>query len=205
MIVQLTKRTYSPEEYLELEAQAEFRSEYRDGEIVPMAGGTTNHNEIVTNLCVALKPPLRAKGYRLFTENVRVWIDRYRVYTYPDVMAIAGEPVYHGTGTSTVTNPSLIVEVASKSTKNYDQGDKFDYYRSLPSFQEYILVEQYRWRVLQHLRQESGQWLLSDYEAEGDVVTLTSLDLPLPLSDIYAGVDFSLPEADTEASTEGQP
>lgn len=205
MIAQLTNRTYSPEEYLALEAQAEFRSEYRDGEIVPMAGGTTNHNEIVTNLCVALKPPLRAKGYRLFTENVRVWIERYRVYTYPDVMVIAGEPVYHGTGTSTVTNPSLIVEVSSKSTKNYDQGDKFDYYRSLPSFQEYILVEQYRWRVLQHLRQESGQWLLSDYEAEGDVVTLASLDLPLPLSEIYAGVDFSLPEADTEESTEEQP
>jgi Uma2 family endonuclease len=202
MIAQLN-RTYSPEEYLELEAQAEFRSEYRNGEIMPVGGGT-NHNEIVTNLCVALKPPLRAKGYRLFTENVRVWIERYRIYTYPDVMVIAGDPVYHGTGTSTVTNPSLIVEVASKSTKNYDQGDKFDYYRSLPSFQEYILVEQYRWRVLQHLRQESGQWLLSDYEAEGDVVTLASLDLPLPLSDIYAGVDFSLPEADTEERMEGQ-
>lgn len=205
MIAQLTNRTYSPEEYLELEAQADFRSEYRNGDIVPMAGGTTNHNEIVTNLCVALKPPLRAKGYRLFTENVRVWIERYRVYTYPDVMVIPGEPVYHGPGTSTVTNPSLIVEVASKSTKNYDQGDKFDYYRSLPSFQEYILVEQSRWRVLQHLRQERGQWLLSDYEAEGDVVTLASLDLPLPLSDIYAGVDFSLPEAETDVSTEGQP
>ncbi len=170
-----------------------------------MAGGTTNHNEIVTNLCVALKPLLRAKGYRLFAENVRVWIERYRVYTYPNVMVIPGELVYHEPGTSTVTNPSLIVEVASKLTKNYDQGDKFDYYRSLPSFQEYILVEQSRWRVLQHLRQEGGQWLLSDYEAEGDVVTLASLDLPLPLSDIYAGVDFSLPEAETDVSTEEQP
>lgn len=205
MIAQLTNRTYSPEEYLELEAQAEFRSEYRNGEIVPMAGGTTNHNEIVTNLCVALKPPLRAKGYRLFTENVRVWIERYRVYIYPDVMVIPGEPLYYGAGTSTVTNPSLIVEVASKSTKNYDQGDKFDYYRSLPSFQEYLLVEQYRWRVLQYLRQDSGQWLLSDYEAEGDVVTLASLELPLPLSDIYAGVDFSLSETEIDGRTEGQP
>ncbi|HEY9814836.1 MAG TPA: Uma2 family endonuclease [Candidatus Obscuribacterales bacterium] len=204
MIAQLTKRTYSPEEYLALEAQAEYRSEYRDGEIIPMAGGTTNHNEIVTNLCVMLKPPLRARGYRLFTENVRVWIERYRVYTYPDVMAIAGEPVYYGAGTSTVTNPSLIVEVASKSTKNYDQGDKFDYYRSLPSFQEYILVEQYRWRVLQHLRQDNGQWLLSDYEESGDVVLLASLDLPLPLSEIYAGVDFGRSEADIEERIEGQ-
>jgi Uma2 family endonuclease len=202
MIVQVAKRHYSPEEYLERETQADFRSEYRNGDIVPMAGGTTNHNEIVTNLCV-LKPQLRAKGYRLFTENVRVWVERYRVYTYPDVMVIAGEPVYHGTGTTTVTNPSLIVEVASKSTKNYDQGDKFDYYRSLPSFKEYLLVEQYRWRVMQHLRTENGQWLLTDYEAEDALVDLATLGLQLPLSDIYAGVDFSLPEEENAPNPEG--
>lgn len=202
MIVQVAKRHYSPEEYLERETQADFRSEYRNGDIVPMAVGTTNHNEIVTNLCV-LKPQLRAKGYRLFTENVRVWVERYRVYTYPDVMVIAGEPVYHGTGTTTVTNPSLIVEVASKSTKNYDQGDKFDYYRSLPSFQEYLLVEQYRWRVMQHLRTENGQWLLTDYEAEDAVVDLATLGLQLPLSDLYAGVDFNLPEEENALNPEG--
>ena len=196
MVTSVAKRLYSPEEYLAREAQASFRSEYRDGDIVPMAGGTTNHNEIVTNLCVALKPQLRTQGYRLFTENVRVWIERYRVYTYPDVMVIPGKPTYHGPGTSTVTNPRLVVEVASKSTKNYDQGDKFDYYRSLPSFQEYLLVEQSRWRVVQHLRQAGGQWLLSDYEAVDDVVPLASLELSLALGDIYAGVDFSLPEAD---------
>ncbi|PPT06202.1 Protein of unknown function DUF820 [Geitlerinema sp. FC II] len=168
MVVRVGQHYYSPQEYLELEAQADFRSEYRDGDIVPMAGGTTNHNEIVTNLCVALKTQLRTRGYRLFTENVRVWIERYRVYTYLDLMVISGKPIYHGAGTSTVTNPILIVEVASKSTKNYDRGDKFDYYCSLLSFQEYLLVEQSRWRVLQHLRQEGDRWLLSDYEAKDD-------------------------------------
>lgn len=205
MIVRVAKPAYSPNEYLEMETQASFRSEYRDGDIVPMAGGTTNHNEIVTNLCVALKPLLRTKGYRLFTENVRVWIERYQVFTYPDVMVIFREPIYYGKGTSTVTNPCLIFEVASKSTKNYDQGDKFDYYRSLPSFQEYLLVEQYRLRVLQHVRQDSGQWLLSDYEAEEDRVTLASLDLLLPLDEIYAGVDFSLPEDEANAMPEEKP
>ncbi|MGB3202030.1 MAG: Uma2 family endonuclease [Nodosilinea sp.] len=202
MIVEAAKRHYSPEEYLAQEAEADFRSEYRDGAIVPVAGGTTNHNEIVTNLCVALKPPLRAKGYRLFTENVRVWVERYRIYTYPDVMVIAGEPVYYGSGTTTVVNPSLIVEVASKSTKNYDQGDKFDYYRSLSSFREYVLVEQYRWRVMQHLKTPNGQWLLTDYEAQDGVLELASLDLALPLSDLYAGVDFSLLEEDADRTPE---
>jgi len=202
MVVQVAKRYYSPEEYLVWEAGADFRSEYLDGEIVPMAGGTTNHNEIVTNLCVALKPPLRAKGYRLFTENLRVWIERYRIYTYPDVMVIAGEPIYSGAGTTTVVNPSLIVEVASKSTKNYDQGDKFDYYRSLPSFQEYVLVEQDRWRVVQHLKTPSGQWLLTDYETQDAVMELASLDLAVALSEIYAEVDFSLKETDTDLTAE---
>ena len=202
MIVEVAKRHYSPEEYLALEAKANFRSEYRDGYIVPMAGGTTDHNEIVTTLCVALKPPLRTRGYRLFTENVRVWVERYRIYTYPDVMVIAGEPVYHGSATTTVVNPSLVVEVASKSTKNYDQGDKFDYYRSLPSFREYVLVEQYRWRVMQHLKTPNGQWLLTDYEAQDGVLELASLDLALPLSDLYAGVDFSLLEEDADLTPE---
>lgn len=202
MVVQVVKRYYSPEEYLALEAEADFRSEYRDGEIVPMAGGTTNHNEIITNLCVVLKPPLRAKRYRLFTENVRVWIERYRIYTYPDVMVIAGEPIYYGSGTTTVVNPSLIVEVASKSTKNYDQGDKFDYYRSLSSFREYVLVEQDRWRVVQHLKTSSGQWLLTDYETQDAVIELASLNLTVPLSDIYAEVDFGLSETDTDPIAE---
>lgn len=190
--MQVARRFYSPQEYLERELKAECRSEYRDGEIVPMAGGTTEHNEIVTNLCVLLKPQLRSRGFRLFTENVRVWIEDYRVYTYPDVMAILGEPEYHGTGTSTVTNPDLIVEVASKSTKNYDRGDKFDYYRSLPRFREYLLVEQSRCRVLQHVRQESGRWLLTDYEGTEGEVVLASLDISISLSEIYIGIEKDL-------------
>lgn len=193
-MVQATQKLYSSAEYLELEAVAECRREFRNGEIILMAGGTTNHNEIVTNISVCLKPELKAKNYRIFTENVRLRIERYNVFTYPDVMVIAGDPNYYGTGTTTVTNPTLIVEVASKSTKNYDQGEKFDYYRSLESFQEYILVEQFRWRVVQYTRTTPDQWLLTDYEQSGAVINLTSVGLQLPLSELYAGVDLGLPE-----------
>ncbi|MEJ1936451.1 Uma2 family endonuclease, partial [Nostoc sp. NIES-2111] len=130
MQVATQKRFYTPEEYLELEEKAEFKSEYCDGEIIPMTGGTTNHNKIAGNFYAYLKYALRRQKYEIYIADVRLWIPRYRQYTYPDVMLIQGEPVYTGTNTTTVMNPSLIVEVLSKSTKDYDQGDKFLYYRS---------------------------------------------------------------------------
>lgn len=123
--MQTQTRYYTPEEYLELEEKAEFKNEYRDGEIVAMTGGTTNHNEIAGNLYAHLKFGLRSKNYRVYIGDVRVWIPRYRQYTYPDVMVIEGEPIYTEKGTTTVMNPSLIAEVLSPSTQNYDQGDKF--------------------------------------------------------------------------------
>jgi Uma2 family endonuclease len=126
--VQTPKRFYTPEEYLELEEKADYKSEYRDGEIVPMTGGTTNHNKIAGNFYANLNFALDEQDYDIYIGDVRLWIPRYRQHTYPDVMVIEGEPVYTGTSTTTVMNPSLIVEVLSKSTKNYDQGDKFLYY-----------------------------------------------------------------------------
>ena len=130
MPVQLKR--YTPEEYLELEEKADYKSEYRDGEIVSMTGGTTHHNELAGNLYTHLKLDLRKQNYKVYMGDVRLWIPRYRQHTYPDVMLIQGQPVYHGKGTTTLTNPQLIAEVLSKSTQNYDQGDKFTYYRSIP-------------------------------------------------------------------------
>lgn len=193
MVIAQDTKIYTPEEYLALEAGSDIRHEFLDGEIRIMAGGTTNHNEIITNLCVALKPKLRKENYRLFTENVRVWIEKYRIYTYPDVMVIADQPIYYGKGTTTVINPCLIIEVASKSTKNYDQGDKFDYYRSLPSLQEYILVEQSRIHVLQHTKTNNNQWLLTEYEEGSQEFSLNILSLALSLAEIYEEVDLANP------------
>jgi Uma2 family endonuclease len=87
------KKVYTPQEYLALEENAEDKHEYRNGEIVAMAGGTTNHNEIVTNLCTALKVALKGQHYRVFIGDVRLWIPRYNQYTYPDLMVITGEPI----------------------------------------------------------------------------------------------------------------
>ncbi len=189
--MQLLQRTYTPAEYLELEEKAEFKSEYRNGEIVPMAGGTTNHNEISLNVATNLRFSLKGQDYRVYMSDVRLWIPPNRQYTYPDVMLIQGEPSYLENTTSTVTNPRLIVEVLSKSTKNYDQGDKFTYYRSIPELQEYILIDQSRYHLMQYVKNDRGQWLLTDYTQSEAIINLGSIDLSLTLADIYDRVNFA--------------
>ena len=192
MQVNTQKKYYTPEEYLALEETAEYKSEYRDGEIVPMTGGTTNHNEIALNIAANLKFSLKSKNYKVYMGDVRLWIPRYRQYTYPDVMVIQGQPIYTGKGITTVMNPKLIVEVLSKSTKNYDQGDKFLYYRSIPEFIEYLLIEQEEYRLLQYTKTSTNQWQLTEYESVDAIISLNSVDLEVSLSDIYEGVDFKL-------------
>ncbi|NEO12082.1 MULTISPECIES: Uma2 family endonuclease [unclassified Moorena] len=183
---------YSPEDYLKLEETAEYKSEYRDGEIIPMTGGTTNHNQIALNIATLFKLGLKGKHYKIYIGDVRLWIPRYRQYTYPDVMVIQGEPVYTGKGTTTVMNPMLIVEVLSNSTKNYDQGDKFLYYRSISEFKEYILIEQSEYRLLQYNKTATNQWQFTEYESENSVISINSLELSVSFPDIYEGVNFKL-------------
>jgi Uma2 family endonuclease len=191
MQVQSQKRYYTPEEYLELEEAADYKNEYRDGEIVPMTGGTTNHNKIALNFAANLKFALRGQGYDIYIGDVRLWIPRYRQYTYPDVMVIQGEPVYTGTNTTTVMNPLLIAEVLSKSTKNYDQGDKFLYYRSIPELKEYILIDQSQYHVMQYVKTAEGQWLFIEYESEDSVLSLRSVDFQIAFSELYEQVNFA--------------
>jgi Uma2 family endonuclease len=189
--MQLLQKTYTPAEYLELEEKAEFRSEYRDGEIVPMAGGTTRHNRISLNVASNLTFSLKGQSYEVYMSDVRLWIPPNRQYTYPDVMVIQGEPIYWENTTSTVTNPRLIVEVLSKSTGNYDRSEKFDYYRSIPTLQEYILIDQSCYHVLQYVKTSPTQWLLTDYNQAEGIVKLGSIDLALSLTDIYDRVNFA--------------
>lgn len=189
-VVETQKQYTTPEEYLALEEAAESKSEYRDGEIVPMTGGTTNHNRIILSFCIYLGLALRGTSYEIFTGDVRLWIPRSRTYTYPDVMVIQGEPVYHENRKDTITNPMLIVEVLSKSTKNYDRGDKFEFYRSIPEFREYVMIDQYRFKVEHFAKTSEGKWVFSEYDSADAVLALSSLDFQIPLRDIYERVNF---------------
>lgn len=194
MQTQTEKRYYTREEYLALEEAAEYKSEYRDGKIVPMTGGTTNHNHIIVNLVAHLKFALRRQNYNLFTSDIRLWLPRYNQYTYPDVMVIQGEPAYEGTGTTTVTNPLMIAEVLSKSTKNYDQSDKFRLYRSIPEFREYILIDQYSFFVEQFIKNSEAKWVLTEYESPDAVLALATINFQIAFSDIYEMVNFERSE-----------
>jgi len=183
------KKIYTPEEYLALEEKAEYKHEYRNGEIIPMAGGTINHNQIAGNLYANLKFAFKGQKYRVFIGDVRLWIPRYNQYTYPDVMVISGEPLYHK-GNTTITNPQLIIEVLSQSTQDYDRGTKFNYYRSIAELQEYILIDQYSVKVEQFTKNNQGQWLLTEYEKLENILSLESLSLQLNITDIYEQVKF---------------
>ncbi|MGB3419377.1 MAG: Uma2 family endonuclease [Dolichospermum sp.] len=190
MQVQTRKHIYTPEEYLELEEKALYKSEYRNGEIIPMTGGTTNHNQIALNFASSLLYVIRGKKYRVFIGDVRLWIPEYREYTYPDVIVTDGKPIYAGKNNTTVTNPLLIVEVLSKSTKNYDQGEKFTFYRSIPQFKEYVLVEQNQYQVMHYSKTNEGEWIFREYKSENDLVKLQHLDLEISLIDLYQDVNF---------------
>ncbi|KAB0240014.1 Uma2 family endonuclease [Microcystis aeruginosa EAWAG127a] len=192
MTIATDKSTYSFAEYLQLEETAAYKNEYQDGEIIPMTGGTTDHNKIALNFAAYLKFALKGQKYNIFIGDVKLWIAQYRQATYPDVMLIEGEPIYYETGKTTVTNPKLIVEVLSKSTQNYDQGDKFLYYRSLPEFQEYILISQSRPYIMQYNKTEENKWLLTEYEGENASLSLTSVNFALSFQEIYEGVTFDI-------------
>jgi Uma2 family endonuclease len=199
--LQPQKKKYTSEEYLALEENAEFRSEFHDGEIIPMTGGSINHNRITGNIYAYIKYQIRGKNKEAFTNDLRVWMNRYQRYVYPDVFIIQGTPVLHENRTDTITNPRLIVEVLSKSTQQYNHTEKFRYYRSIPDFQEYLLINQYEVSVEHYIKTGEKEWILREYENMNEVIKLSSIDVEITLNDIYEGVDFHL-EQKTEPTSE---
>ena len=183
------ERVYSPTEYLALEENAEVRNEFINGEIVPMAGGTTQHNELVTNLCLCLKPQMRKRGGKVYTENVKLRIPDFNIFTYPDVMIIAGETIYYEENSrTTILNPAVIFEVLSPGTKDYDQGRKFEYYRSVTSLKDYILIDQERCLVMVYKKTDAHEWTLQVLDNINANFILDSVGIELNLADIYEDI-----------------
>ena len=191
-IMLLTDKTYyTTEEYLELEINSQEKHEYIKGEIVAMTGGTPNHNKIALNLAGALNFMVRSQPYQVFIADQRLWIPEQKIYTYPDVMVIHGNLQFQEGRKDTVTNPLIIAEVLSKSTKNYDLVDKFTAYRTIPTLQEYILIDQYSFSVQHYRKTNDNEWLFSEYQGENSLLSLNSVVFEITLKDIYAKVDFS--------------
>ncbi|AFZ23790.1 hypothetical protein Cylst_1506 [Cylindrospermum stagnale PCC 7417] len=191
MTIAQEKRYYSPEEYLEQEVNSEIRHEYIDGLIIPMTGGTPNHNQIALNFSGTLNYLLKRQPYRVFVTDQRLWIPNKRIHTYPDVMVVQTPLVFAEGRRDTLTNPVMIAEVLSKSTKSYDKDEKFAAYRSIPSFKEYILIDQDTMHVEQYCKVESNKWIFSEFEDGDTSLNLASVPCQILLADIYDKVDFN--------------
>ncbi|KAB8331068.1 Uma2 family endonuclease [Scytonema tolypothrichoides VB-61278] len=188
-MISTIKRRYTLDEYRALEEKMEGRSEYRDGEIVPMPGGTLKHSRISGNIFAFLKFLLRDTQFEPINSDLRLWIPEHRRGVYPDVMIFDGEPQLNDERLDEVLNPTLIVEVLSPSTADYDRQNKFRIYRSIPSFREYLLVEQDEPFVERYSKQTQG-WLLSEFNDLERSISLESVGMELPIAEIYRGVVF---------------
>lgn len=183
-------KTYTPEEYLEFETTSTTRNEYRNGEIIPMTGGTPTHNEIIGALTVILRLALKGKPLQVFVTDQRLWIPERQFHTYPDVMVVPRPILLQEGRKDTVTQPVFIAEVLSNSTKNYDRGEKFSDYRTISSFQEYLLIDQVKPHVERYIKQSEHQWLFIEYDNLDDRFMLSSIGVEVSLVDLYEGVEF---------------
>ncbi|MCE7065550.1 Uma2 family endonuclease [Dyadobacter sp. CY326] len=181
-----TIMVYSEKEYLELEREAEYKSEYYQGEIFAMAGAGHNHNRIVENLSGELYIAFKGKSCQSFSSDMRLHIPENGLYTYPDILIVCGMPEFSENDKDTLINPSVIIEVLSKSTSAYDRGNKFRLYRSIPTLAEYILVDSLSISVEAFRKNEDGRWLLdSEINKIEERISLTSIHVQLQLKDIY--------------------
>ncbi len=186
------KKVYTPEAYLDFEVNSDTRHEYINGEIISITGGTPEHNELTSILNAALRVSVRGKPYSIFVADQRLWIPERSMYIYPDVM-VAPRPLQRQLGrTDTILNPVMIAEVLSKSTKNCDRDEKFAAYRTIPNFQEYLLIDQYTAHVEQYTKTESQQWVFSEYNGIESRVALESITFEIFLADLYEGFEFEI-------------
>lgn len=183
---------YSLEEYLRREEKSVERHDYYDGQIIriPMARGP--HNEIAANALTAIKiatKPLN-KRYRIFSSNQKVFLPALNFGIYPDALVVCEKPLYWDDNEVLLINPLLIVEVLSRSTSAYDRGDKFSEYKTLPSFKEYVLIEQTGVRVESRFREEPDLWRETIVTDPDGLIPLKSIGCSISLADIYENIEF---------------
>jgi len=183
----LTKLT--EEQYLAIERAAEFRSEFVDGEMFAMSGGTLRHSRLQQNISSELYISLRGRECEAFNSDCRVRVSATGMYTYPDVIVVCGEPRLADEQADTLLNPTVIFEILSPSSEKYDRGLKFQNYRTIESLKDYILVDQNQVRIEQYTRQGANTWNLRDYERLEEELTIDSIGVAIPLRSIYNRVE----------------
>jgi Uma2 family endonuclease len=184
------KTRFTPAEYLAMEEVSVYKSEFYGGEIFALSGGSADHSLIAVNLVHVLSGLLDARPCRVFNSDMRLHIQRSGLYTYPDVMVVCGKLQFVERRDDTLLNPLLIVEVLSVSTRDYDRGAKFDFYKQIPSVQEVILVESVSARVECFRRAEGNRWTIEADDELDAVARLESVGCDVPLRRIYHKVSW---------------
>lgn len=184
------KTLITPEEYLARERLAETKSEYFDGEVFAMAGGSRAHSRIAVNVASALDNQLGERPCEVFNSDMRVRAGAAGPYSYPDVTVVCGEAEFEDANVDTLVNPTVIVEVLSPTTEAWDRGGKFEQYQQMASLQEYVLIAPDRPRVERYARQADGQWLLAVSTGTDGAISLPSIACELALARIYRKVRF---------------
>jgi Uma2 family endonuclease len=188
-----TKTRLTLDEYRAIEETAQERHEYCNGELIAMPGGSPAHSRIAVDITTCLNVALRDTNFQTYNGDLRIWIPSFNHGTYPDVMVIDGKPEFNADRTDEILNPLLIVEVLSPSTEAYDRGEKFRKYRSIASFCEYLLVSQTEPYIEQYHnldRQSSDRWQWQVYDRLEQSIVLHSLNIELPMSEIYRRLNF---------------
>jgi len=193
------QQKYTIEEYFELEKNSEEKYEFWDGNVWSMSGNQFSHNQISVNLTIELGSRLRSKGCMTLPSEMRIKVPKYPPYRYPDLTALCGKPEIEKIGgIDALLNPQLIIEILSDSTEAFDRGDKFTYYKSIPSFTEYLLVAQHRPHVSQFVKHGDGFWAQYEYNDMDSLIELRSVECSIPMSEVYRDVVF--PETDPNLS-----
>ncbi len=186
---QTAAKYITQQEYLAFERNALDKHEYYKGEIFAMSGASFKHNLIESNLRGALHNFLQDKDCNEFGSNLRIHIPSNTLYTYPDIIVICDEPVFVDEEFDTITNPSVIIEILSPSTANYDRGAKFDLYREIESLQEYLLVDSATIHTILYVKNADNTWTLSETKDLNQSVIIPSISFTISLANIYNGVD----------------
>lgn len=195
---QPAKKFYTLEEYFALEETAEYKSEYFQGEIFAMAGGSANHSSIALNVGGALDDALLEQPCRVFNSDIKIQVKKNGFYTYPDVAIVCGEVKFASKRDDTITNPLIVVEVLSPSTESYDRGKKFELYKGLESFQDYLLIDQNRVYIEYHHKLGPNKWLTQTYEDLDEIIKFEGIELELPVKRVYRKIGFEKPEDNNE-------
>jgi Uma2 family endonuclease len=184
----LPKSPLTAEQYLEIERKAEFKSEFHNGEMFAMSGGTRAHSGLAFRLAGLLAPHLDQRGCEGHTSDLRVLIEQSQLYTYPDLSIVCGEPKFADGQKDVLLNPILLVEVLSPSTEQYDRGTKVKLYRTIPSLRECLLISQKTPEIELYRRENDESWTILTANSLDSTLELTSIGFLLPLRDLYRGI-----------------